>query len=114
VARRNLTNVRLVLGTEADPKLSASIADLVLIANAYHEFSHPAEVMDAVHRALKPNGRVVVLEYAEEKADDDPVAGLYRMRLTQLRAEIESQDFQLDRILDFLPMQHGLVFNKKR
>jgi putative heme-binding domain-containing protein len=112
VRRRTLFNVQLVLGTETDPKLPAGSADLVLIANAYHEFSQPAAMMAAVRKSLKPNGRVVVLEYAEEK-DEDPVAGIYTMSLPQLRGEIESAGFQLDRILDSLPMQNGLIFLKK-
>jgi len=112
VRKRDLANVELVLGTETDPRLPAGSADLILIANAYHEFSQPAAMMSAVHQALKPNGRVVVLEYAEEN-DDDPVAGLYTMTLPQLRGEIESMGFHLDRILDFLPRQHGLIFLKK-
>jgi hypothetical protein len=55
---------------------------------------------------------VVALEYAEER-EDDPVAGLYTMSLPQLRHEIESMGFQLDRTLDFLPLQHGLIFVMK-
>jgi putative heme-binding domain-containing protein len=109
---KNVQNVQLVLGTPSDPKLPAGVADLVLIANAYHEFSEPAAMMAAVHRALKPNGRVVVVEYAEEK-DDDPVAGLYAMSLAQLRGEIEALGWELDRTLDFLPLQNGLIFRKR-
>src|SRR4051794_13527799 len=110
--RRGATHFEVGLGNGRDPKLSEGCADLILIANAYHQFSQPAAMMRAVGRALKPNGRVVVLEYTEEK-DEDPVAGLYTMALAELRAEIEEMGFQLDRILDFLPMQHGLIFIKK-
>jgi ubiquinone/menaquinone biosynthesis C-methylase UbiE len=70
--------VQLVLGSASDPKLPERAADLVLIANAYHEFSDRAAMMSGVRRSLKPNSRVVVIEYAEEKADDDPVAGCTR------------------------------------
>lgn len=114
IETRGLRNVHLVLGTSSDPKLPENSADLVLIANAYHEFSEPAAMMAAVHRCLKPNGRVVVVEYAEEKGDDDPVAGLYTMTLPQLRSEIEGMGWRLDRVMDFLPMQHGLIFTETR
>ena len=87
--------------------------DLVLIANAYHEFSQPEAMMAAVRRCLEPNGRVVVIEYAEENTDD-PVAGLYTMTFPEIRSEIEAAGFQLDRVLDFLPMQHGLIFTQRR
>ena len=36
-----------------------------------------------------------------------------QMVFEEIRSEIEAMGFQLDRILDFLPMQHGLIFSKK-
>jgi ubiquinone/menaquinone biosynthesis C-methylase UbiE len=112
VKKRGLTNVAVVLGTERDPELPAAAVDLVLIANAYHQFSEPEAMMAAVRRCLKPHGRVVVIEYAEENTDD-PVAGLFTMTLPEIRSEIEAAGFQLERILDFLPMQHGLIFTRR-
>ncbi len=109
VRKRHLSNVELRQGTDRDPRLPEGIVDLVLIANAYHEFTEPQAIMAAVRRSLKPSGRLVVIEYAEEE-DEDPVAGLATMRLADLRSEIESEGFRLDLILDFLPLQHGLVF----
>jgi putative heme-binding domain-containing protein len=113
VRRRHLRNVELMLGTETDPRLPAGAADLVLIANAYHEFRKPAEMLAAVRTSLKGSGRLVLIEYAEER-EEDPVAGLYTMRLDQLRAEVEAAGFRLDRILNFLPIQHGLIFTIAR
>lgn len=112
VTERKLANVEVVPGTETDPRLPENSVDLVLIANAYHEFSQPEAMMAAVRRSLRSNGCVVVVEYAAEN-DDDPVAGLYTMTRRQIRAEIESMGFQLDRVLDFLPMQHGLIFGRR-
>ena len=109
--QRSLSNVAVVLGGERDPRLPEGAVDLVFIANAYHEFSQPEAMMAAVRRCLKPHGRVVVIEYAEENTDD-PVAGLYTMSLPEMRSEIEAAGFQLQRVLDFLPMQHGLIFTK--
>ena len=64
IAKRNLANVELALGGERGSGLPEGVADLVLIANAYHEFSEPEAMLRAVRRALKPGGRLVVLEYA--------------------------------------------------
>ena len=109
VKARHLTNVDVVFGEAGNPRLPQGAVDLVLIANAYHEFSQPDAMMAAVRRSLKPNGRVVVIEYVTENTDD-PIAGLYTMSLQEIRFEIESMGFRLDRVLDFLPLQHGLVF----
>jgi ubiquinone/menaquinone biosynthesis C-methylase UbiE len=111
VKSRGLSNVQVVLGTETNSGLPNGV-DLVFVANAYHEFSQPEAMMSAVRRCLKPNGRVVVIEYAEEH-DEDPVAGLYTMTLADLRSEIEPAGFQLERVLEVLPMQHGLIFSKR-
>ena len=111
VKKRGLTNVAVVLGGERDPRLPEGAVDLVFIANAYHEFSQPEAMMAAIRRCLKPHGRVVVVEYAEENTDD-PVAGLYTMSLPEIRSEMEAAGFQLQRVLDFLPIQHGLIFTQ--
>ncbi len=42
------------------------------------------------------------------------MAGLYTMRREEIRSEIEGMGFQLDLVLDFLPLQHGLIFSKGR
>ena len=112
VRKHNLANVELVLGSERDPRLPAGALDLVFIANSYHEFSEPELIMAAVHRSLKPNGRLVVIEYAKENTVV-PVAPAHKMTIEQMRSEIEPVGFELDRILDFLPMQHGLIFTKR-
>ena len=111
IAKQKLANVVLVLGTQHDPRLPHAAVDLVLIANAYHEFSDPPAILAAVRRSLKPNGRLVVLEYSKENPHS-PVSEPHSMSLDEIRSEIEPAGFQLDRILDFLPMQHGLIFTR--
>ena len=113
VKKRGLANVALVQGGEHDPRLPTAALDLVLNANAYHEFSDPDGIMAAVRRSLKPAGRVVVLEYEKENSRI-PVSPLHRMSYDEIRSEIEPVGFTLDRVLDFLPMQHCLIFTKSR
>ncbi len=110
--KRSLTNVELLLGSERDPKLPAGALDVVLIANAYHEFSEPEAILAAVRRSLKPNGRMVVLEYRKERSYT-PMPSLHKMTMQEMRSEIEPAGFQLERALDFLPDQHGLIFTKR-
>jgi putative heme-binding domain-containing protein len=110
--KHGLANVVLVLGEENDPRLPPASLDLVLIANAYHEFSQPGAMMNAVNRALKPDGRLAVIEYAEGRPFG-PMDKVDRMTVEQIRAEIEPLGFELDRVLDLLPIQHGLIFTKR-
>jgi putative heme-binding domain-containing protein len=112
IKKHQLSNVELVLGAENDPHLPPASLDLVLIANAYHEFSEPEAMMNAVNRALNPGGRLVIIEFAEEHPFG-PQDSAERMTINQIRAEIEPMGFELDRLLDLLPIQHGLTFTKR-
>jgi len=55
---------------------------------------------------------LAVIEYSKENRQA-PVSELHKMSLREIRSEIEPMGFQLDRVLDFLPMQHGLIFVKR-
>ena len=112
VEKRKLRNVDYVLATENDPRLPEGALDLVFIAYAYHEFVDPGKVMAAVRRSLKPGGRVVVLEYAKE-SNIAPASPLHKMSFEEIRREIEPVGFAIDRLFDFLPVQHGVVFTIK-
>jgi putative heme-binding domain-containing protein len=111
VKKHQLSNVQLVLGGENDPHLPAASLDLIFIANAYHEFSDPEAIVNAVNRALKPDGRLVIVEFAEGHPFG-PQDKAERMSINQIRAEIEPLGFELDRVLELLPIQHGLIFTK--
>ena len=63
-------------------------------------------------RTLKPGGRVVILEYAKE-SNIAPASPLHKMSFDEIRREIEPMGFAIDRLLDFLPVQHGVVFTIK-
>jgi len=112
VTQHKLGNVEYVLATEKDPRLPERALDLVFIAYAFHEFADPGAIMDQVRRSLKPGGRVVILEYAKE-SNIAPASPLHKMSFEEIRREIEPMGFAIDRLLDFLPVQHGVVFTIK-
>jgi putative heme-binding domain-containing protein len=109
--KHQLSNVTLILGSENNPRLPPAL-DLVFIANAYHEFSEPEAILTAVRDALKPDGSVVIIEFAEGHPFG-PLDRAERMTVNQIRAEIEPIGFELDRVLDLRPIQHGLIFSKR-
>ena len=81
--QRKLRNVETVLGTYDDPKLPANTLDLVILVDVYHEFSEPQKMLRRIRESLKPDGRLVLLEYRGEDpavpirpgAQDDRGAG---------------------------------------
>ena len=109
VARHDLRNVEYVLSDGNELRLPERSIDLAFIAYAYHEFADPKAMMLTVRRALKPGGRVFVLEYAQE-TNRAPASRLHSMRFDDIRREIEPAGFQVVRLLDFLPVQHGVIF----
>jgi putative heme-binding domain-containing protein len=111
--KHQLSNVQLELGRETDPRLPPGSLDMVLIANSYHEFSQPEAMIAAVNRALKPSGRLVVIEYSDD-ADFGSIDDTEKMTIQQIRTEIEPIGFDLDHVVDFLPIQNGLIFTKRR
>ena len=110
VKAHGLANVDFVLARPTDPRLPEGSLDVVFIAHSYHEFAEPETIMDAVRRSLKRGGRLVIVEYAKEKRSA-PAASLHKMSFDEIRSEIEPMGFELERILDFLPVQHGLIFS---
>lgn len=112
VAAHKLSNVEYVLATESSPRLPERSVDFVFIAYAYHEFGDPDAVMAAIRRALKPGGRVLVLEYAKESSIA-PASPLHKMSFEEIRREIQPMGFVIDQLLDFLPVQHGVIFTIK-
>jgi precorrin-6B methylase 2/cytochrome c553 len=109
VRAHGLVNVDYVLGRAGDPRLPPASLDMAFIAHSYHEFAQPETIMEAIRRALKPDGRLVIVEYAKENRLA-PASRLHTMSFDEIREEIEPIGFDLDRILDFLPVQHGLIF----
>ncbi|GHD30969.1 class I SAM-dependent methyltransferase [Parahalioglobus pacificus] len=108
-ASDGVTNIIPTLGEPCDPGLAAATVDVVLMVDAYHEFSCPLEVMRSVVTALKPEGRIVLVEY---RADDPsvPIKPLHTMTVEQATREMEAVGLVLQRVDNRLPMQHVMEF----
>lgn len=109
--RQDARNVVPVLGAVDNPSLPRERLDLVLIVSSYHEFSHPEEMMTHIFQALRPGGRLVVVEYRGEDATI-PVEPLHRMTEAQIRLEMEAAGFKWLDTLDILPIHHVVTFRR--
>jgi ubiquinone/menaquinone biosynthesis C-methylase UbiE len=108
-----LANIVPVLGKIDDPGLPRDSVDVVLMVDAYHEFSHPREMMRGVLAALRPGGRVVLVEYRLEDPDV-PIKRLHKMSQQQARAEMEAAGLTWVQTSGVLPRQHLMVFRKPK
>lgn len=100
-----------VLGTTRDPGLPEGAVDTILLVDVYHEFDYPYEMTRAMVRALKPGGRLVLVEYRGEDPAV-PIKPLHKMTLAQVRKELSAHPVVFDRVIDVLPRQHVIVFRR--
>jgi precorrin-6B methylase 2 len=107
----NVDNVEPILGSISNPGLAPDSVDVIFIVDAYHEFSHPLEMGQAMAAALKPGGQLILIEYRGEDARV-PIKRLHKMTQAQARAEMAALGLRWVRTEDFLPQQHFLVFTK--
>ena len=106
-----IDNVETVLGTIEDPGLPESGVDAVLLVDTYHEFSHPREMMDGVVRALKPGGRVFLVEFRGVDAEL-AVPAVHKMKEAQARLDLEDVGLEWVENRSVLPLHHFVVFRK--
>jgi protein-L-isoaspartate O-methyltransferase len=104
-----IENVELVQSTETNPRLPDRQFDLVLMVDVYHELSRPQEVLQRLRSALKPDGRLVLIEFRKESAWV-PIREEHKMSVKEARIELEAEGYRFDRVIDVLPWQHILVF----
>jgi len=111
IRQANRSNIEPILSTETDPDLSPMSVDLALMVDVYHELQYPEEMVAGIRRALKPSGRLVLVEYRGEDPQV-PIKPEHKMTAKQVLNEIEPMGFHLKDRFDFLPWQHILVFEK--
>jgi ubiquinone/menaquinone biosynthesis C-methylase UbiE len=111
VSRARLDNVELVLSADADPRLPEGLFDLVLMVDVYHELARPQEVLRKLRASLKPDGRLVLVEFRKESAWV-PIREEHKMSVKEARMELEAEGYRFDRVIDVLPWQHILVFRR--
>lgn len=110
-AAAKLSNIDTILGLLHDPKLPEGAVDLILLVDVYHEFSHPEQMLAAMRRALKPDGRIALVEYRAEDPSV-PIKPLHKMSKQQILKEFPANGFKLVKEFDRLPWQHLMFFGR--
>ena len=110
-AKDGVTNIQGVKGEIDDPNLPMNSIDAAIMVDAYHEFSHPFEMINGIYNALRPGGRIFLLEYRAEDASV-PIRPLHKMTQEQVIKEMGVFGLEWTETLDFLPWQLMMVFTK--
>ena len=109
-AHAKIKNIVTVLGEEADPKLPKGKFDWVLLVDVYHELQQPKPMLAAIKAALKPDGRIALVEYRETTWKISPP---HRMSKAQVLSEWEPAGFELVRVVEDMPLQRLYIFKAK-
>jgi SAM-dependent methyltransferase len=104
-----IANIETVLATEQSLNLAPSSIDMALFVDVYHELAQPLEVMRELRTALKPGGKVILIEYRAEDPSV-PIIPVHKMTAKQARVELEAAGFHYMENLEILPLQHFLIF----
>jgi ubiquinone/menaquinone biosynthesis C-methylase UbiE len=111
-ATDKVENVRVVKGSEKDINLPKNTVDKVLMVDVYHEFAYPVEMMASIKKALKPGGKIFLIEYRGEDSSV-PIKKVHKMTQAQAEKEMKAAGFTLFKNVGNLPWQHCMVFTWK-
>ena len=106
-------NIIPVLSTEQKVSLAANSIDVMLLVDVYHEFSFPYEMTQSMLEALKPGGKLVLVEFRAEDPNV-PIKTIHKMSEKQAVKEFKALGFSLEKNIGNLPWQHCLIFRKPK
>ncbi len=111
---RGWKHVEGIVCEQDDAKLPENSIDVVFLCDTYHHFEYPLKTMQSIRRALKPDGRVYLLDFERiEGVSSDWILGHVRAGREVFQAEIEEAGFELEKEFDLFEENYFLKFRKK-
>ena len=111
IKQEKLSHIVPVLSTEQKLSFPENTIDMMLLVDVYHEFSYPYEMALSMLAALKPGGKLVLVEFRSEDPTV-PIKTIHKMSEAQAIKEFTAAGFIFDKNIDNLPWQHCMVFTK--
>jgi ubiquinone/menaquinone biosynthesis C-methylase UbiE len=112
IKQEKLARIVPVLSTEQKVSLPENTVDMMLLVDVYHEFSYPYEMALSMRAALKPGGKLVLVEFRSEDKSV-PIKTIHKMSEAQAIKEFKAAGFSFDKNIDNLPWQHCMIFIKQ-
>ena len=78
------------------------------MVDVYHELAAPQVFVRRLREALKPDGRLVLIEFRKEDPRV-PIREEHKMSVEQVRQELAADGYAIDKVIDVLPWQHIIV-----
>ena len=82
------------------------------MVDVYHELAEPQIFVRRLRDALKPEGRLVLLEFRKEDPRL-PINALHKMSVAEVKAELEPEGYAIKEVLNDLPWQHIIVLTRR-
>jgi ubiquinone/menaquinone biosynthesis C-methylase UbiE len=109
ITSENLANTKIRLGSETDPNLPSGL-DVELVLDVYHHFDFPDKMLANLARALRPDGRLVIVDFYKKDRND----GHIRLEREDVVKEIEANGFKMTAQRDKIGNNQYMVTFVKR
>lgn len=108
--REGLANLRGVLATPADARIPEPV-DVILVVDTHHHIENRPAYYRALQRSLRPNGRVVIIDFTRESPQGPPAE--FRLTPAQVDAEMSEAGYTRDGEVVSLPRQYMLTYRPR-
>ena len=109
-----ITNITTVLGEHKTTRLPDASVDVVFLCDTYHHFEYPAFMMESIKKALRSDGRLVVVDFERVKGvTPDFFYEHVRAGKGTFTDEIRDAGFELVKDVPLTKDQYYLVFKKR-
>ncbi len=110
---QGLDNVEGVVNSPKEVSLPKESIDIAFICDTYHHFEYPKSMMKSVRRALRPGGRLIVVDFRRIPGRSSPwVMGHVRAGEDAVIREIQAREFRFVEEKPLLRTNYYLVFEK--
>lgn len=106
-------NLEAVLAAPDDPKLPAASVDTIFFCDVLHHIERRADYYPKLAKALKPGGRIVVIEFYKKPLPLGPPESM-KISEADLIGELQAAGFRKTTSFDFLPYQYFMVFERAK
>ncbi|WP_172600361.1 class I SAM-dependent methyltransferase [Sulfurivermis fontis] len=107
-------NVVGVVSEQRSTRLASDAIDLAFVCDTYHHFEYPQAMLASIHQALRPGGRLIIIDFRREAGFSSPwVMGHVRAGEAQVIAEVTAAGFTLTAQPDLLRSNYFLIFTKQ-
>jgi len=108
-----LRNVSGIVNTARDAKLPASSVDVAFLCDTYHHFEFPQLMLESIHRALRPSGRLAIIDFRKQEGKSSAwVMQHVRADKTAVIREVEAAGFRLIADTELLKENYFLMFER--